>query len=78
VKTALALLAEQVPVVAVRLGAEGAIARWGEEAIRAGPPSVQVVGTTGAGDSFDAGFVYGYLAGWSLERALRLACACGA
>ncbi|MFN2155329.1 MAG: carbohydrate kinase family protein, partial [Anaerolineae bacterium] len=31
----------------------------------------------GAGDSFDAGFLYGYLNGWSLDRALRLACACG-
>ena len=78
VEAALASLAEQVPVVAVKLGAEEAIARQGEETIRAAPPSVQVVDTTGAGDSFDAGFIYGYLAGWSLERALRLACACGA
>jgi sugar/nucleoside kinase (ribokinase family) len=35
------------------------------------------VDTTGAGDSFDAEFMYGYLAGWSLQRALRLGCACG-
>ena len=34
--------------------------------------------TTGAGDSFDAGFVYGYTRGWPLDRTLRLACACGA
>jgi sugar/nucleoside kinase (ribokinase family) len=38
---------------------------------------VDVVDTTGAGDSFDAGFLYGYLNGWPLDRALRLACACG-
>jgi len=78
VEAALASLVEQVPVVAVKLGAEGAIARRGEETVRAVPPSVQVVDTTGAGDSFAAGFVYGYLAGWSLEKTLRLACACGA
>jgi sugar/nucleoside kinase (ribokinase family) len=36
-----------------------------------------VIDTTGAGDSFDAGFLYGYLNGWPLARSLRLACACG-
>jgi sugar/nucleoside kinase (ribokinase family) len=34
--------------------------------------------TIGAGDSFDAGFLFGYLQGWALEKSLRLACACGA
>ncbi len=78
VEAALAALAERVPLVAVKLGADGAIARRGEEIVRAVPPQVRVVDTTGAGDSFSAGFVYGYLAGWPLERTLRLACACGA
>jgi sugar/nucleoside kinase (ribokinase family) len=77
VTRALAALAAQVPTVAIKLGAEGAIARSGEETVRAVPPPVQVTDTTGAGDSFNAGFVSGYLAGWPLERTLRLACACG-
>jgi len=77
VDVALASLAERVPVVAVKRGAEGAIARSRGKTVCLAPPSVQVVDTTGAGDSFDAGFVYGYLAGWSLERTLGLACACG-
>jgi sugar/nucleoside kinase (ribokinase family) len=77
-KAALAILAKQVPVVVVKLGAEGGIARRGEETVRAAPPPLRVVDTTGAGDAFDAGFVRGYLAGWPLERTLRLACACGA
>jgi sugar/nucleoside kinase (ribokinase family) len=36
------------------------------------------VDTTGAGDSFDAGFLAGILNNWSHERALALGCACGA
>jgi sugar/nucleoside kinase (ribokinase family) len=35
------------------------------------------VDTVGAGDSFDSGFLYGYLNGWSLEKTLQLACVCG-
>jgi sugar/nucleoside kinase (ribokinase family) len=36
-----------------------------------------VADTIGAGDNFDAGFLYGHLKGWSLERSLSLAVACG-
>ena len=75
---ALGVLAQQVPVVAVKLGAEGSIAQKGQEVVRAAPPAVTPRDTTGAGDSFDAGFVHGFLEGWPLERTLRLACACGA
>lgn len=64
-------------IVAVKLGARGAQARRGDaEAHAAGVP-IAVVDAVGAGDSFDAGFIYGYLAGWPLERSLRLACVCG-
>ncbi len=34
--------------------------------------SAKVVDSTGAGDSFDAGVIYGVLNGWSLEEAARL------
>jgi sugar/nucleoside kinase (ribokinase family) len=39
---------------------------------------MQVVDTTGAGDSFNGGFLYGLLHGWELADALALGCACGA
>ncbi|MCD6291461.1 MAG: carbohydrate kinase family protein [Anaerolineae bacterium] len=77
VEAALARLAEHAGVVAIKLGAEGAIAQRGDEVARVPVLPVQVVDTTGAGDSFNAGFVYGFLHGWPLELALRLGIACG-
>ncbi len=75
---ALELLATRVPIVAIKRGAAGAVAARGIERVEAIPPRVNVVDAVGAGDSFDAGFVCGLLKGWTLERALKLAVACGA
>jgi sugar/nucleoside kinase (ribokinase family) len=74
---ALDVLADRVSILAVKLGADGALARHGDRLVRAPALPVPVIDTTGAGDSFDAGFLYGYLNDWSLERTLELACACG-
>jgi sugar/nucleoside kinase (ribokinase family) len=74
---ALEQMARQVPLVGVKLGAQGGAARRGDQLARAAALPVEVADTTGAGDSFDAGLVYGYLNGWDLQRSLRLACACG-
>lgn len=73
----LTALSRQVPTVAVKLGAAGAVARQGEVTVQADILPVALVDTTGAGDSFDAGFIYGYLSGWDLHRTLRLASICG-
>lgn len=67
----------EIPTVVVKLGARGAIARCGSEIVQADSIPVQVVDTTGAGDSFDAGFIYAYLAGQNLQQALHFACVCG-
>ncbi|ARI77971.1 sugar kinase [Halobacillus mangrovi] len=60
--------------VAVKKGAEGAIAHHDGQTLSmpAVPPS-KVVDTVGAGDGFDAGFVYGLLNKWSLKRTLHFA-----
>ena len=76
-EAALGTLAARVPTVAVKAGAQGGIAQQAGRTVTAPPLRVEVADTTGAGDSFNAGFLYGYLAGWPLERSLHLACACG-
>ncbi len=75
--TALDVLAERVPLVAVKLGPRGAIARQGTERAQSESLPIPVVDTTGAGDSFDAGLAYGFLNGWDLPQMVRFACACG-
>jgi ribokinase len=66
------------PTVVVKLGAEGALAIAGGETIRVAGTPVEPVDSTGAGDSFDAGFLRARLDGASLVEALALGCACGA
>jgi sugar/nucleoside kinase (ribokinase family) len=78
VRSALNTLSQRIPLIAVKLGPDGAMAQRGREIIRAEALPITVVDSTGAGDSFDAGFIYGYLAGWELARSLRMACVCGA
>jgi sugar/nucleoside kinase (ribokinase family) len=70
-------LGRRVEVAAIKLGAEGALGVTLSQKIKATSIPAKVVDTVGAGDSFDAGFVYGYLQGWSLEKSLRLGVVCG-
>jgi sugar/nucleoside kinase (ribokinase family) len=78
VEAALAALTRRVPIVAVKLGPEGAVARRGQEEVRRPGFVVEVAETTGAGDSFNGGFLHGYLAGMDLGACLDLGNACGA
>ena len=70
-------LANRSKIVAVKLGASGGLAVMGDSIHRAPAIPVNVVDTVGAGDTFDAGFIYGFLQGWSLEKSLKLGIACG-
>jgi sugar/nucleoside kinase (ribokinase family) len=78
---AAARLAELGPLVAVKLGAEGAVAApaGGGDLVRALPPQrlVDAVDAVGAGDAFDAGLLWSLLDGRPLDDALAFACACG-
>ncbi len=65
-------------LVAVKCGADGAVLLAGGERIALPAPRVEVVDSTGAGDSFCAGLLFALNAGASLEAAGLLANACGA
>lgn len=71
-------LARAGRLVVVKLGPEGALAVRHGQTVRAAAPAVDAVDGTGAGDSFDAGFLAARLRGGDLTEALALGCACGA
>jgi len=66
---AIVQVAEAVEVAVVKLGSAGSLVRAGEVTHRIDVHLVEAVDTTGAGDAYAAGFVYGWLKGWDLERA---------
>ena len=73
------LVAAGPRVVAVKCGREGAIAVERDGTLTRLPSlAVDAVDTTGAGDSFDAGFIAGFLAGLPVRDCLALGVAAGA
>jgi sugar/nucleoside kinase (ribokinase family) len=74
-----ALHAEANADLVVTLGEAGSVGRErsGGEA-RAGAFAVECVDTTGAGDIYHAGYLYGVLQGWSLSRRMTFAAAAAA
>jgi 2-dehydro-3-deoxygluconokinase len=65
-----------ISYVAIKRGEKGSIGYYSGDGnvIEAPPiPPKKVVDTVGAGDGFDAGFIYGVLNEWSLEKTLRFA-----
>lgn len=65
-------------LTAATLGEDGVLAWNGARLLHRSAYRVPVVDTTGAGDVFHAGFIYGLLQGWPLERQLDFACAAAA
>lgn len=65
-------------LTAATLGQGGVLAFDGKHFYHTPAYLVPVVDTTGAGDIFHAGFIYGLLQDWSLDRQLDFACAAAA
>jgi sugar/nucleoside kinase (ribokinase family) len=77
VTAAASRLAELTRLPVVKCGAAGALAWSGGSALRVPGLPVEPVDTVGAGDSFNAGFLAGWLDGRDVAESLRLAVACG-
>ncbi|HVQ36220.1 MAG TPA: carbohydrate kinase family protein [Pyrinomonadaceae bacterium] len=75
---ALKALSARVPCAVIKLGPKGAVAIKDGQVASVPGFKVDALDTTGAGDSFAAGFVSAFLKGQPLEECLRSGNACGA
>ena len=77
-KAALAKLAKLAKLAVLKLGARGSMLAAGGRVYPIEPiAAIDVVDTTGAGDLWAAGFLYGLVEGMTLEQCGKLASACG-
>jgi sugar/nucleoside kinase (ribokinase family) len=68
---AMSKLAEMVPLLVVKRGVHGATVIEGARRLDSPAVLVDTVDAIGAGDSFNAGFLHGFIRGWALDRCLR-------
>jgi len=71
-------LAQSVEVVALKLGAEGSAVLWNGEVHRIAADAATPVDSTGAGDSYAGGFLFGLDRGLDPVRSARIASRMGA
>jgi len=67
------ILSQKVPVLVIKRGSQGALARVSKDKFVNFPPVVDVADHVGAGDSFDAGFLHQYIRGAKIEDCLKCA-----
>lgn len=77
-REALKRLGSHVRCAVIKLGAKGAMAILDNKIARVHGVRVKAVDTTGAGDSFAAGFISAYVQGKPIEECLRVGNVCGA
>lgn len=70
---ALGIIGRKCSIAIVKVGANGSYLRKGTEEIKVSAiPVAKVVDTTGAGDYFASGFLYGLTCGYSLEKCAKI------
>ena len=72
------LVAQGIPIVALKRGKAGSTVFTPEGTLDAAPIEVNEIDPTGAGDCYGAGFVAGLLEGWDLAKTARFANVVGA
>jgi sugar/nucleoside kinase (ribokinase family) len=77
IEEALEKLSKLTGTVIIKNGADGCLCSREGKVIRAPGIEVEVVDTTGAGDNFNCGFIYGQIKEYSLEESLRIGNICG-
>lgn len=75
---AIQMLRKRVPLLIIKRGADGASAYTESEEWHAPAETTKIVDAVGAGDSFNAGFLHGWIRGWPIERALAFGNCAGA
>jgi sugar/nucleoside kinase (ribokinase family) len=74
---ALEELSKHVKTVVIKDGSVGCHLKNSHQTIHEPGIKVDAVDTTGAGDNFDSGFLYGLLRGYPLQKTMRIANICG-
>jgi sugar/nucleoside kinase (ribokinase family) len=64
----LQIISDMCEIAVIKAGAAGSLIQRGEEIVRIGSLPVKCVDTTGAGDLYASGFLYGYASGLPLDK----------
>jgi sugar/nucleoside kinase (ribokinase family) len=77
-EASLEIFAPLAEVAVVKLGAEGVLLAQGKQRFKVSANRVKAIDTTGAGDLWASGFLFGLTQGWSLDKAATLGSQTGA
>jgi len=77
IQDALSYAGKLMPIIAVKCGADGAYAYCKGDVYKRDAMKITVADTVGAGDSFNGGFIYGFLNGLPMEDCLQAGTTCG-
>ena len=69
---ALLAIAELCDIAVVKVGSKGSMVKRGNDMVRVDAIKAKAIDTTGAGDLYASGFIYGLSQGWNLDKCAKL------